>query len=69
MVDREKGRTSVSSNRTREVRVNRAGETVMSKRISGNAARAEILCGEHASCRHDANEGVECGCRWILDRS
>jgi hypothetical protein len=62
-------RTSVSPDRTREMRVNRACEPVMSKGISGNASRAEILGRQHAPRRHDADQRIECRCRRILHRS
>ena len=59
--------TSITPNRTREMRVNRAGKAIVSKRVSGDAPGAEILGGKHAPRRHDTNQGVECRCRWILE--
>jgi hypothetical protein len=49
----------VTTDRRREVRVDRRGETVVGELRGGQTSRAEVLGGEHAAGGHDADEGVE----------
>lgn len=62
-------RTGIAPDWTGEMRVYRARKAVMSKRISGDTPRAEILGRKHAPRCHDTNKGIECRRRGFLDWS
>lgn len=47
--------TGIPANGTSKVSVYWASETIVTKGIACNTSRAEILRGEHAPCRHNAN--------------
>jgi hypothetical protein len=52
--------TSISPNGACKVRVNCTSQAVVSKSLFGHAPRAEILCGQHATRRHNPDKCVEC---------
>ena len=47
--------TSVSADRTGEMRVDGTSEAIVSKHIASYTSRAEVFRGEHTPRRHDAN--------------
>lgn len=51
--------TSITTNRTGEMRIDRTRKAVVAECVFAYTSRTEVLGREHASCRHDADKGVE----------
>jgi hypothetical protein len=51
--------TSITPNRTGEMRIDRAREAVVAECVFAHTSRTKVFGREHASCRHDADKGVE----------
>jgi hypothetical protein len=56
----------ISPNWTREVCIDRTGESIMAEGIAGHAARIEVLCRKHASSGHNPHKSVKRGFRRVL---
>ena len=51
--------TSITTNRTGEMRVDRTRKAIVAECVFAHTSRTKVLGREHASCRHDADKGVE----------
>lgn len=54
------GLTGITSDRAREMCIDRTGETIMAKSITRYASRAEVLRRKHAPRGHDPYKRIEC---------